>query len=180
MTSSRKPGVTWDPKTWVSSILLCTWMQQHQALDNNLCLCLDLSKKLIVLFSLQQQTTLWMKHGQGHKIYILSFAVNEQLMIMIHKKYKVKERALPYLQWHPVKVTWPDKWSHNNMLRFYSMNLPKFNFYIWNRALNCFSFFQNKLELEFLVAIDWNVYVSQEDFQRMTANLETAIATRYS
>jgi hypothetical protein len=26
-------------------------------------------------------------------------------------------------------------------------------------------FYQNKLELEFLVAIDWNVYVSVEDFQ---------------
>lgn len=39
-------------------------------------------------------------------------------------------------------------------------------------------FFQNKLELDFLVAIEWNVYVSVSDFQKMTSNLETAIATR--
>ena len=41
-----------------------------------------------------------------------------------------------------------------------------------------FFVFQNKLELEFLVAIDWNVYVSVADFQKMTSNLETAVATR--
>ena len=42
---------------------------------------------------------------------------------------------------------------------------------------DCF-FQQNKLELEFLVAIDWNVFVTVEDFQLMTSKLETAVVTR--
>ena len=42
MTSSRKPGATWDPKTW-ESIFVHTLLQQDQAVDNNLCLCADLS-----------------------------------------------------------------------------------------------------------------------------------------
>lgn len=36
----------------------------------------------------------------------------------------------------------------------------------------------NKLEIEFLVAIDWNVYASNDDFHRMTRQLETVIASR--
>lgn len=36
----------------------------------------------------------------------------------------------------------------------------------------------NKLELEFLVAIDWNVFVSVEDFKLMTTKLETAVVSR--
>ena len=58
-----------------------------------------------------------MKHGLGH---ILSFNVNEQLTIMVQKKYKVKERARPYWQRHLVNVTRPDKWSHNN---FYTVRI---------------------------------------------------------
>ena len=45
---------------------------------------------------------------------ILSFDVNEQLMIMVQTTHKVKERACPYLQRCLVNVTRPDKWSHNN------------------------------------------------------------------
>ena len=37
--------------------------------------------------------------------YILSFDVNEQLMIMLQKMHKEKERARLYTQWHIVKVT---------------------------------------------------------------------------
>ena len=40
---------------------------------------------------------------------------NEQLMIMVQKTHKVKERARPYLQQCLVKVTIQDKWSHNTM-----------------------------------------------------------------
>ena len=38
MTSSKKPGATRDPKIWESRSLV----QQHQAVDNNLCLCANL------------------------------------------------------------------------------------------------------------------------------------------
>ena len=41
--------------------------------------------------------------------YILSLDVNEQLMIMVQKKQKVKERACQYLKQHLVNVTRPDK-----------------------------------------------------------------------
>ena len=44
--------------------------------------------------------------------YILSYNVYEQLMIMVQKMHKVKERACPYLQRRLVNVTRPDKWSH--------------------------------------------------------------------
>ena len=62
-----------------------------------------------------------MKHGLGH---ILSFNVNEQLTIMVQKKYKVKERARLYWQRRLVNVTRPDKWSHNN---FYTVGIPLLN-----------------------------------------------------
>ena len=60
---------------------------------------------------------------KGHK-YILSFDVNERLMIMVQKKYKVKERARLYWQRRLVNVTRPDKWSHNN---FYTVGIPLLN-----------------------------------------------------
>ena len=34
-------------------------------------------------------------------------------MIMVQKRFKVKERAHPYLQRRFVNMTRPDKWSHN-------------------------------------------------------------------
>ena len=49
-------------------------------------------------------------------LYILSFDDNEQLMIMVQKMHKVKERARPHLQRHLLNVTWPDKWYHNNYI----------------------------------------------------------------
>ena len=52
--------------------------------------------------------------------YILSFDVNEQLMVqMVQKTHEVKERARPYLQLRLVHVTKPDKWSHNTGLVHY-------------------------------------------------------------
>ena len=50
--------------------------------------------------------------------YILSFNVNEQLMIMVHTTHKVKERARLYLQRCFVNVTRPDKWSHNTVNKY--------------------------------------------------------------
>ena len=44
---------------------------------------------------------------------ILSFDVNEQLIIMVQKTQKVKERARPCLQRRLVNVTRPDEWSLN-------------------------------------------------------------------
>ena len=48
-----------------------------------------------------------------HWDYILSFDVNEQLMLKVQKMRKVKERARWYVQRRLVNVTRPDKWSHN-------------------------------------------------------------------
>ena len=45
--------------------------------------------------------------------YILFFNANEQLMIIVQKTHKVKERARPYLQRRLVNVTRLYKWSHN-------------------------------------------------------------------
>ena len=39
---------------------------------------------------------------------IISFDVNEQLMIKVQKTHKVKVRARPYIQRHLVNVTRPD------------------------------------------------------------------------
>ena len=37
-------------------------------------------------------------------------------MIIEQKMHKVKERARPYLQQGLVKVTWRDKWAHDNTI----------------------------------------------------------------
>ena len=47
--------------------------------------------------------------------YILSFDVNEQLITIVQKTHKVKERPRPHLQRRLVNVTKPEKWSHNNI-----------------------------------------------------------------
>ena len=36
----------------------------------------------------------------------------------------------------------------------------------------------NRLELEFLSAIDWNIYVSPDDYELTTQKLEWAVATK--
>ena len=36
----------------------------------------------------------------------------------------------------------------------------------------------NRLELEFLSAIDWNIYVSQDDYEKTTDNLEWSVAVK--
>ena len=36
----------------------------------------------------------------------------------------------------------------------------------------------NRLELEFLSAIDWNIYVSPDDYELTTQKLEFAVATK--
>ena len=62
--------------------------------------------------------------------YIISFDVNEQLLIMVQKTHKVKETARQFLQRSPVNATWPDKWSCNTgiqlsicLLQQYAMSL---------------------------------------------------------
>ena len=52
-----------------------------------------------------------MKHGQGHTKYHSSDVI-EQLMIMVQKMHKVKERACPYFPRHIVNVARPSNFFH--------------------------------------------------------------------
>ena len=45
--------------------------------------------------------------------YILSLNINKQLMIMVQKTHKLKERACPHLQRRLVNMRDQTKWSHN-------------------------------------------------------------------
>ena len=56
-----------------------------------------------------------MNETQSRTNNILSFDVNEQLMVIVQKTHKVKERGRLYLQQRLVNVTRPDKWYHNTM-----------------------------------------------------------------
>ena len=49
--------------------------------------------------------------------YILSFDINEQLMMMVQQMHTVKESMPTYLGWHLMNVTWPDKWSQTHELK---------------------------------------------------------------
>ena len=49
--------------------------------------------------------------------YILSFDDNEQLILVLHEKCEVKQRARLYLLGRLVSETQSDKWSYNIKLK---------------------------------------------------------------